>query len=174
MILVHLLRCLFTDMMENAAVWQKVRGSEPVPVYGPPYESDADPVAVNTKRMLDAFRLGHRDLREIWSVVLPPATLLELKRLAASADDKFRMEDDVWARAVYDFALAFRLRTIGRDHLLRAFTPLYLGWAASFIGQLQEAGSEEVERQVEKLCLAYEAQKPYLISRWRWPDRFSP
>jgi hypothetical protein len=31
-----------------------------------------------------------------------------------------------------------------------------------------------VEERIERLALAYEAQKPYLISRWRWPDRFTP
>ena len=97
-----------------------------------------------------------------------------MKKLALRPDEAFRMEDEIWARTVYDFSLAFRLRTIGRDHLLRALTPLYLGWAASFIQQIQQAGSEEVEKRIEKLCLTYEAQKPYLISRWRWPDRFNP
>jgi len=27
---------------------------------------------------------------------------------------------------------------------------------------------------VQQLSMVYEAQKPYLISRWRWPDRFNP
>ncbi len=173
-VLSHLLGCLFTDMLDNAAIWQKVRGSEPVPVFGPPFESATEPAPVNFKRMIESFRLGHRDLQSIWGLVLTPATLLELKRLAMRADEAFRLEDDIWARTLYDFSLAFRLRRIGRDHLLRALTPLYLGWAASFIHEIQNAGSEEVERRIEKLCLTFEAQKPYLISRWRWPDRFNP
>ena len=35
-------------------------------------------------------------------------------------------------------------------------------------------GNAKVEARVEQLCLRYETEKPYLISRWRWPDRFSP
>jgi hypothetical protein len=173
-ILSHLLSCLFADMMDNAAIWQKVRHSEPIPLFGPPFESLTEPTAVNLKRMIDAYRLGHRDLQGIWGMVLPPATLLELKRLAIRPDEEFQLADQVWARTLCDFSLAFRLRTIGRDHLLRALTPLYLGWAASFIRQILEAGSDEVEQRIEKLCLTFEAQKPYLISRWRWPDRFNP
>ncbi|MEO8596477.1 MAG: glycosyl transferase family 2 [Candidatus Solibacter sp.] len=173
-ILSQLLGCLFGNMIDNAAIWQKTRGSEPVPVFGPPFESATEPAAVNLKRMVEAYRLGHRDLQGIWSMVLPPATLLELKKLAVRPDEQFRLEDQVWARTLFDFSLAYRLRTIGRDHLLRAFTPLYLGWAASFIRQIQEAGSEDVERHAEELCVTIESQKPYLISRWRWPDRFNP
>jgi hypothetical protein len=82
--------------------------------------------------------------------------------------------DQTWVRTVFDFALGYRLRTMNRDHLLRAFTPLYLAWAASFATEMQEARADEAERRLEALCLAFEAEKPYLISRWRWPDRFNP
>jgi glucosylglycerate synthase len=34
--------------------------------------------------------------------------------------------------------------------------------------------SGQAEDQIEELCMAYESEKPYLISRWRWPDRFTP
>jgi hypothetical protein len=75
---------------------------------------------------------------------------------------------------VYDFALGYRLHVMNRSHLLRALTPLYLGWLASFVREMGAASSQDVERRVQQLSLVYEAQKPYLISRWRWPDRFNP
>jgi glucosylglycerate synthase len=31
-----------------------------------------------------------------------------------------------------------------------------------------------VQKRLERLCVAYENGKPYLLSRWRWPDRFNP
>lgn len=84
------------------------------------------------------------------------------------------MDDAVWVRVVYDFALAHRLRTISRDHLLKSMTPLYLGWVASYAREMQNVAPSAVEERLERLALAYEAAKPYLLSRWRWPDRFSP
>ena len=57
-------------------------------------------------------------------------------------------------------------RTVAREHLLRALTPLYLGWVASFVLEVQPAGAPEVEERLERLCLTYEAHKPYLIARW--------
>jgi hypothetical protein len=80
----------------------------------------------------------------------------------------------MWAKIVYDFALGHRLRTISRDHLLKSITPLYLGWIASYALEVQTAGPAEVESRIERLCQAYEDNKPYLVSRWRWPDRFNP
>ncbi len=90
------------------------------------------------------------------------------------ADTDFRFSDELWARVVYDFALGYHLRVMGRDHLLEAITPLYLGWAASFTGEMRNGTEEAIEERLERLSRHFETQKKYLISRWRWPDRFNP
>ena len=165
---------IFLDMERNAACWQRIRGSAPVRAVGEPAFVAEDAEEVDVRRMVESFQLGNRELQEIWSLVLPPATQLELRKLFRLPPDQFRMDDAVWVRIVYDFALAHRLRTISRDHLLKSMTPLYLGWVASYAREMQGAGPSAVEQRLERLALAYESAKPYLLSRWRWPDRFSP
>ena len=61
-----------------------------------------------------------------------------------------------------------------RDQMLRALTPIYLGWLASYAMEVSGASPETVEERVEGLCLAFESTKPHLVARWRWPDRFNP
>jgi len=61
-----------------------------------------------------------------------------------------------------------------RDHLLRSLTPLYLGWLASFILAGTNAPESGTEACLERTGQAFEDEKPYLISRWRWPERFRP
>jgi len=167
---------IFLEMERGAPCWQRTRGSVSVPARGEarPVSEETDAADINVGRMLETFQLGVRDLQEIWSLVLPPATLFELRKISRLTSDKFTMPDELWARIVYDFALAHRLRTINRDHLLRSMTPLYLAWVGSYTRELQAAGGAAVEQRIERLALAYEAAKPYLISRWRWPDRFNP
>jgi len=82
------------------------------------------------------------------------------------------MPDELWARIIYDFALGYHLRAITQDHLVRAMTPLYLAWVASYA--LQPEGAAAAEARLEHLAVAYEMAKPYFLSRWRWPDRFNP
>jgi hypothetical protein len=173
-VLAQVVGAMLREMDRNAAIWQKIRGSEPVPVLGDAGEVATEPVKVDIAKMLDAFRIGHENLSDLWGAVLPPATLLELRKLLRRTAAEFRFPDEVWAKVIYDFGVAYHFRTIHRDHLLGALTPLYLGWVASFVLELETAGAREVEDRLEKLCLTYEAQKPYLISRWRWPDRFNP
>ena len=122
--------------------------------------------------MVESFRLGYRALRDVWAWILPPRTIIELKRLADASRPHFQLADDLWARIIYDFALAHRLKVMPHDHLLGALTPLYSGWLASFVLDPETATGEGAERRVEQLCTVFEAQKPYLISRWRWPERF--
>jgi len=172
--LARALGALFTEVERNAAAWQRVRGSEPVETRGSRPAPEPDAAIPDVARALEAFRLGQRNLMDVWGPVLPPLTLFELKRLARLPDDAFRIPDALLVRIVYDFALAHRMRTIARDHLLAGFVPLYLGCFASFVSEMRGADAAALEARVEQLCLQYEAEKPYLISRWRWPDRFSP
>src|SRR5579864_26 len=170
----RVLGSLFEDMERHAPMWQRVRGSQPVRTFGEPTAAADEPRAVDASTMVESFHLGFRNLQEIWNRVLPPATLVELGRLTRAPLDRFRLPDALWARIVFDFALGYRLRSISRDHLLRAMTPLYLAWVASFVIEAGEADPVAVQARLERLCLAYETEKPYLIARWRWPDRFNP
>jgi hypothetical protein len=161
---------LFAEIDAKAAFWQRARQT-PVARHPmqPPQISDA---SADITPMLDTFRLAYTNLREIWSLVLPPNTLIGLKRLYATDATAFQMPEHLWARIVYDFVLAYRLRTINRGHLLGALIPLYLAWVASHI-KITSSGTG-VEQHIEAVAGAFEAEKPYLVSRWRWPDRFNP
>jgi glucosylglycerate synthase len=172
--LVKTLAAVF-DMAERwQTVWQKVRGSEKIETFGMVDMIDDAPTTVSSKRGIDSFRLGQRNLGEIWKLVLPPRTLLELKKLALAPESSFHMPDDVWARIVYDFTLAYHQRTLHREHMLSAFAPLFAGWVASFVAEVPDATLAESEGRLDRMCLRFESEKPYLIARWRSPDRFNP
>lgn len=165
---------LFEEAEINAAQWQRVRGSEPVTRFGQPVFMNEDVQQhIDSRPMVESFVLGSRNLEEVWRLVLPPATMLELKRLARLDPDRFRMPDALWARIVYDFALAHRMRRVSRMHVLGALTPLYLGWVASYTQEVANSTGEEADKRIVQLAAAFEEQKPYFVSRWRWPERLS-
>jgi hypothetical protein len=159
---------LFADVEAKAAFWQRPRRLAPARrlISDTPMPDGAPDVGP----MIEAFRLAYLNLREIWSLVLPPATLLGLKRLSVVDAASFQMPESLWARIVFDFLIAYRLRTINRGHLLGALTPLYLAWAA---GHINASASGGAERHIEAVAAAFEADKQYVVSRWRWPDRFN-
>jgi glucosylglycerate synthase len=173
-LLAQVLGPLFLDVERYAAHWQRARGSEPIREFGQPMFVPVPESSVDVSRLRESFQLGARNLIEVWGIILPPSTLLELRKMARDGASGFRMPDVTWAQVVYDFALAHRLRSINRDQMLRALTPIYLGWVASYALELEHASPEDVEQRLEKLCVVFEETKAYFVSRWRWPDRFNP
>jgi glucosylglycerate synthase len=146
--------------------WRRVRKSQPVPTFGFHYEVGLEPVHVNLERMVGTFRLGIKDLKEIWRKVLLPETALWLESTGRLPDQTFVFPENLWVRIVYDFTVAFRKGLVHRDHLLKSMIPLYLGKVASFVKENQEASAREVEEKIESLCGIFEEMKPYLIERW--------
>ncbi len=163
---------LFADIEAKAAFWQRARQLAGNLNHHAGTRGPSPDGATDIAPMLQAFRLAYTNLQEIWSLVLPPNTLLGLKRLSLTDGPAFRMPESLWARIIYDFVLAYRLRTINRGHLLGALIPLYLAWVASHINIT--ASEADPEQHVEAVAAAFASEKPYFVARWRWPDRFNP
>jgi len=162
---------LFADVEKRVEQWQRVRGSVAIQQFGDLPTGTLQSVSIDHEKLIESFRLGYRELRDIWTWVLPPRTIVDLRRLIDGPAAGFRLDDGLWARIVYDFALGYRLRALPREHVLRSLVPLYLAWFASFVLEVRDRGDDEVERRLDQLGAAFETQKPYLISKWRWPER---
>lgn len=173
-VLGHVVGSLFIDMEQRASYWQRVQRSQAIPSFGTAPPSRTPGESADVRAMIDSFVNAFRNLQGIWTLLLPPATLVAIKRLTLVEADRFRVPDDLWARIVYDFALGHRLRTINRDHLLGALVPLYLAWVASYAIEVSGSTRAAADVRLEQLGAAFEAEKPYLVRRWRWPDRFNP
>ncbi len=168
-VLAHVTGSLFADIEAKAAFWQRARRLPPLRHANS--EQPLPQAASDVTQMVESFRFAYNNLLEIWTLILPPHSLVGLKRLSLMSAADFRMPDSLWARIVFDFLVAYRLRTINRGHLLGAFIPLYLAWVAGHINVT--AAGAGAESHIEALAAAFEADKPYLVARWRWPDRFN-
>ena len=155
----------FTVMERHGDLWLEVLGSEPLPMMGEPAPLDSESMTVDVAGMLEAFRLGVRDLTSIWELILAPETLADV--LTLGDGDRIRFPDDLWARVVYDFALGHHYSVVHRDHLLRSLTPLYLGRTAAFVLATREVDAAASEGRLDMVGAAFERQKPYLVEHWR-------
>ncbi len=189
-LLTSILSSLFAVTEQRAAYWQKSRPVYPVrnlaacsiPAqpdhrWGAPNADHPESASVNRpdiSSMLESFHLAAGNLQEVWSQVMSPGTLLRIKRLAELPPAEFAMDDTLWVRIVWDFLLAYRGRGVNRNHIFGALVPLYLAWAASYVLQVADLSDAEAEERIAALALTFDADKPYLMARWRWPDRFAP
>jgi len=177
-LLTRVVGALFADIEVRALEWQQSRPVARILEINERKAPDATPAEAHppadARPMVESFRLAGSNLQDIWSQVMTPRTLLAVKRLAQAKGNEHSMPDALWVRVVYDFLAAYRARSVNRNHLLGALMPLYLGWAASYVLAISSHGEETAEQRIDALANAFEADKPYLVARWRWPDRFNP
>jgi glucosylglycerate synthase len=157
---------LFWSLDQNGSVWQKQAESQPVPTIGPDHELSSEPLRVNRKRLHEMFVRGVAELEPVLGSILSQPTLAELQRAAALPEGDFRYSDDLWVRTTYEFASAYHKAVINRDHIVQALAPLYRGKAFTFLLENHDASPEEVESNVETLCMTFERQKPSLLEMW--------
>jgi hypothetical protein len=164
--LMQVVSSVFDLMVTHESRWRSVHGAESVPLFGFPHGVGLEPVNVNVERMLGIFDQGTRDLREVWQFALTDATLKDVVDLSGRGPEGFRFSDELWVRAIYDFAVAYRQARVSPAQLLKSLVPLYLGRTASFVMEAAEADSDAVERIIARLAAEYVRQKDYLVRRW--------
>ena len=76
------------------------------------------------------------------------------------------MDDPLWTQVIFAFAVAYKNQPVERSHLLKSLTPLYLARVASFVMRTKTMAADEVEKEIEGLCLCFEESKADLIRQW--------
>ena len=158
---------LFSALEADFPVWSNVAGSQPVPTTGADQKVLLEPVRVNRKRLREMFSTGVAELDSVFQSILSPSTLAELRRIARLGEAEFRYPAELWVRTVYEFAASYRKSVISRDHIIQALAPLFRGRVLTFVIENRNASADDVESNIEGLCLEFERLKPYLLQMWK-------
>lgn len=156
------------DLMETYSdIWKTIKSSEPVPTFGFQYAVGLEPLSINVDRMIDGFRLGVKELMDIWKGFLSREIIDFLLAIAGSPKEKFHIPDEVWVEIIYSFAIAAHENLINKEHLLKSLTPLYIGRTVSFVVDTWDNNASEVEEKIEQLCKVFEDKKTFLLENWK-------
>ena len=158
---------LFSALDPDFPVWSAVAGSEPVPTSGSDQDVLLTPARVNRKRLREMFLTGVAELESVFQSILSPSTLAELQRIAGTGEEEFHYPAELWVRTVYEFAAAYQKSVISRDHIIQALAPLFRGRVFTFLMENRSASADDVENNIEGLCLEFERLKPYLLQMWK-------
>jgi hypothetical protein len=158
---------LFSALEPDFPVWSTVAGSRPVPTTGADQEVLLEPLRVNRKRLREMFSTGVAELESVFESILSPSTLAELQRIARQGEEEFHYSGELWVKTVYEFAAAYQGSVISRDHIIQALAPIFRGRAFTFLMENRDASAEDVENNIEGLCLEFERLKPYLLQMWK-------
>ena len=158
---------LFSALEPDFPVWSAVAGSQPAPTTGADQEVLLEPLRVNRKRLREMFSTGVAELESVFQSILSPSTLAELQRIARLGEEEFHYPAELWVRTVYEFAASYQKSVISRDHIIQALAPLFRGRVFTFLMENRNASADDVEKNIEGLCLEFERLKPYLLQLWK-------
>ena len=149
---------------EAVAIWSGVSGSRDVPVIGEIRPVEPEAVNASMSILIDKFQAGAQTEGRVWDALLGADVRATIEE-AVKAGHVGAIDDELWARTVYDIVAAARDRD-DTEVLARALLPVYFARVAALIDEVKELDSAGAERHVEAQALAFERFKPSLVERW--------
>ena len=162
---------LFTLMEQNAEIWKKIDGSEPVETFGLSEVFEPEPVNVNLDLLIYDYKLGFQQFGSLWKDLLSPPCFELVRKLAAAESKDFVFPAEFWAKSLYELATTFHHWPKNRAKLVEVISPLYEGRVASFINQAAEMKTVEAEQLIEEQAEVFEREKRYLLKVWEREEK---
>lgn len=159
---------IFSMMGNFESLWQKVKYSRPTAIYGFGLgEVEVPPkVNVDTKNLLNQFHEGFGNYGEIWETFLTKDIYKKLLEIKGMKEKEFNFPTDLWARVLFDTAVAYGQSSIDPDQMMDSLIPLYFGRTLSFVLRTKKMSIKQAEEAIEDDCMTFETTKPYLLQRW--------
>jgi hypothetical protein len=159
---------IFSLMNHYENKWTQVKWSKPTAIFGFGLgETEMPPdMTINRERLYARFGKGLQTMRDRWQAVLTPDVFSKLTEVAQIRADRFDFPTELWAKILFDYAIAFQREGEKTDPLLDSLQPLYYGRVLSYVNKVGILSTQQAEEYVEEQCLVFEETKPYLIRRW--------
>jgi len=162
----QVLSALFSLMERYEDVWKKVKGSEPLDLFGFEGTLEPEPVNVNLDLMVEHFKTGYQQFSSLWKGIFCQECFEAIKKASETETAQFHIPTETWVKMLYELAATYHLWSANRNKLLDLMTPLYFARVASFVRQSWDMSSTEAEALVEEQAIKFEEHKDYLIKVW--------
>lgn len=155
-------------MRKYESKWQAVQFSQPVDLFKSSSSRQPEPVKVDVKRLLECFYRESKECREVFAKVLSPDNLSRARRLMVDSNNEIAFfPDRLWARIVYDHAVAYNFNHgLSKDDIVASLMAFYFGRTASFVIRTRAMAVGPAEKTVSQTARVFEEEKPYLLKRW--------
>jgi hypothetical protein len=160
---------IFSMMRDYESRWPAIRYSKPTAICGfLPGEMEVPPrVDMDKNRLYNNFHEGFGKYNEIWKDCLSNDVYSKLIEIKGMKREIFTFPTDLWARVLYDLAVAYRDMRTDQELLMESLIPLYFGKTLSFVKKIEKMSIQQAEEVIEDDCMIFEMTKPYLIQRWK-------
>lgn len=164
----QVVRTLFDLMIDFEYFWKETTESWPSSIFGFGLGVEEKPptVSVNKDALYNSFVSGFEQYGELWEKIIPQPELIEINKTKNKSKDQFYYPSDLWARILFNFAIAYRNDEIPREKMIEAMIPFYHSRILSFVNKTGRMETMECEEYFESINRVFEDEKYYLIKRW--------
>jgi len=166
---IQVVSTLFDLMIEFEYLWKDTYESRPSNIYGFGLGIEEKPPAVNvdTDLLFEGFKNGMKKYEKIWAEVNPNPEMIEIKKLPKVTNKKnFIFPTNLWARILFNFAVAYRDNEKEKLKIIESMIPFYHARVLSFVNRTETYGVKEAEEYLENINHVFETEKYYLQTRW--------
>ena len=154
---------LVESLRNHESFWVKADGITDLRTWGTDPMVMPDAATWDYQTLAEHARHDIEQIAPLLEEVLEPEIVARLDQgLGANA----RLDDELWVRIVYAFAVATRLGRTNTDHLVDMFAPLYMWRAAAFMSHTASESPAVVQARLDALCETFLRLRPALVARW--------
>ncbi|MFA4646232.1 glycosyltransferase [Pyrococcus kukulkanii] len=150
---------LFMLMKRYEKVWRDVKEIRAVETWGEEVRGEPEEVKVT----LELLKRKSKELFEKEKDILRKILSGETFNGVVKALESFEFPDELWARALFDGAVAYKNGVIKNAEPL---IPLYFAKTADFVIKTVDMTTIEAERLIRERARTFLKEKSYLIERW--------
>ncbi len=158
----------FDLMIDFEYLWKDTSKSLPSSIFGFGLGLTENPpeVKVDSNVLHQSFISGFDKYGEIWEKIIPSQDFIEICKTRSQSTNKFYYTSDLWARTLFNFAIAYRNNEIPRNRIIESMIPFYHSRILSFVNKTGDMDVKECEDYFEMIVRVFESEKDYLIKRW--------
>ncbi|MFQ6037826.1 MAG: glycosyl transferase [Candidatus Aminicenantales bacterium] len=158
----------FDLMIDFEYFWKDINESWPSSIFGFGIGAVEEPpaVPVDTEALYASFLSGFERFQDVWKKILPPPEWSEVLKTKKIPKEKFYYSSDLWARILFNYAIAYRNNLIPKDLIVESMVPFYHSRILSFVNKTTDMDIKACEEYFEGIVRVFEAEKPYLVRRW--------
>ncbi len=164
----QVIKTCFDLMIDFEYLWKDTVESWPSSIFGFGLGIDEKPpsVNVNAAALHQSFVSGFEQYEKVWKNILPLPELNEIRKIKKMPPEKLYYPSDLWARILFNFAIAYRNNEIPHDEIVESMIPFYHSRILSFVNTTKRMDTKECEEYFESINRVFENEKYYLIQRW--------
>ncbi len=164
----QVIMAIFDLMIDFEYYWKDTTESWPSSIFGFGLGMREDPpsVSVDTDALYMSYVSGFDRYEEVWREIIPKPELDAVRDTKKIAKKHFYYPSDLWARVLFNFAIAYRNADIPNELIIESMVPFYHSRILSFVNKTAQMDTKECEEYFESIVRVFEAEKSYLEKRW--------